>query len=328
MPSPRSVIAFSPSMNTGAAGASPVPGRLMPMSACLLSPGPLTMQPITATFIVLDARIPRLPHRHLRAQVVVDLLGQFLERRAGGAAAARAGGDAGVEAAQAERLQDLERDHHLLRARLAGLRRQRHADRVADAFLQQQRQRGGGGHRALGAHAGFGEPEVQRVVAARAPARGTRVIRSCTPLTLQLMMIWSASRPSSRAHRPSRCADCTSAWYITCLASHGSARLAFSSISAASSSWSRLPQLTPMRTGLSCAQRRLDHLRELAVALVALADVAGVDAVLRQRLRASPESRSAGGGRCSGSRRSAARRCPCGRAARGCAAPPAPPRAC
>ena len=49
MCSPRSVIAFSPSMNTGAAGASPVPGRLMPMSACLLSPGPLTMQPITAT---------------------------------------------------------------------------------------------------------------------------------------------------------------------------------------------------------------------------------------------------------------------------------------
>ena len=29
-----------------------MPGRLMPMSACLLSPGPLTMQPMTATFIV------------------------------------------------------------------------------------------------------------------------------------------------------------------------------------------------------------------------------------------------------------------------------------
>ena len=35
-------------MNTGAAGASPVPGREMPMSACLDSPGPLTTQPITA----------------------------------------------------------------------------------------------------------------------------------------------------------------------------------------------------------------------------------------------------------------------------------------
>ena len=36
-------------MNTGAAGVSPVPGSEMPISACLLSPGPLTMQPITAT---------------------------------------------------------------------------------------------------------------------------------------------------------------------------------------------------------------------------------------------------------------------------------------
>ena len=41
--------AFLPSMNTGAAGCSPVPGSEMPMSACLLSPGPLTMQPMTAT---------------------------------------------------------------------------------------------------------------------------------------------------------------------------------------------------------------------------------------------------------------------------------------
>ena len=69
---------------------------------------------------------------------------------------------------------------------------------------------------------------------------------------------------------------------------------------------------------LVVAHRRLDHLRELAVVLVALADVARVDAVLRQRLGAGRDSRSAGGGRCSGSRRSAARRCPCGRAARGC----------
>ncbi len=46
---PRSVAAFLPSMKTGAVGVSPVPGSEMPMSACLLSPGPLTMQPITAT---------------------------------------------------------------------------------------------------------------------------------------------------------------------------------------------------------------------------------------------------------------------------------------
>jgi hypothetical protein len=39
-------------MNTGAAGCSPVPGKEMPISACLLSPGPLTMQPMTATLRV------------------------------------------------------------------------------------------------------------------------------------------------------------------------------------------------------------------------------------------------------------------------------------
>src|SRR5665647_2461959 len=49
MVGPRSVRNFLPSTNTGAAGASPVPGKEMPISACLDSPGPLTMQPITAT---------------------------------------------------------------------------------------------------------------------------------------------------------------------------------------------------------------------------------------------------------------------------------------
>ncbi len=41
-------MAFLPSMKTGAAGASPVPGSEMPMLAWRDSPGPLTMQPITA----------------------------------------------------------------------------------------------------------------------------------------------------------------------------------------------------------------------------------------------------------------------------------------
>ena len=45
--------------------------------------------------------------------------------------------------------------------------RERDADGVADAFLQKHAQRGGGGDDALGAHAGFGQAEVQRVVAAR-----------------------------------------------------------------------------------------------------------------------------------------------------------------
>ena len=49
MSSPRNVAWSRPSTKTGATGSSNVPGRLIPMSACLLSPGPLTTQPITAT---------------------------------------------------------------------------------------------------------------------------------------------------------------------------------------------------------------------------------------------------------------------------------------
>src|SRR5882724_1440200 len=49
MCSPFRVTVFSPSSYTGATGRSPVPGRLMPRLACLLSPGPFTTHPITAT---------------------------------------------------------------------------------------------------------------------------------------------------------------------------------------------------------------------------------------------------------------------------------------
>ena len=99
-------------------------------------------------------------------------------------------------------------------------------------------------------------------------------------------MIWLPARPISSARLADSMAEVISASYMTLRASQGWLRRAFSSISEASSSWSRLPQLTPMRTGLLPADGRFDHLAELPVALVALADVAGVDAVLGQRLRA------------------------------------------
>ena len=46
-------------------------------------------------------------------------------------------------------------------------------------------------------------------------------------------------------------ADVINASYMTAWADHGLARKAFSSMMRASSDWSRLPQFTPMRTGLS-----------------------------------------------------------------------------
>ena len=73
---------------------------------------------------------------------------------------------------------------------------------------------------------------------------------------------------------------------MTARASFGEGEAAFSSIRRVSSSWSRLPQLTPMRTGLPYLERQLDDLGELAVALGLEADVARIDAVLVEGLGA------------------------------------------
>ena len=48
----------------------------------------------------------------------------------------------------------------------AGQWRKRSAYGIADAFLQQDRKAGGGGHDTLRAHAGFRQAQVQRVIAA------------------------------------------------------------------------------------------------------------------------------------------------------------------
>ena len=114
-----------------------------------------------------DAGILAAPDRHLGAQPVLDVLRQFLEHRAGGAAAAGTGGDQRGERAHAHDLQDFLGDLDFRGARFARLRRQRNADGVADAFLQQHRQRRGRGDDALAAHAGFGQAQMQRVIAAR-----------------------------------------------------------------------------------------------------------------------------------------------------------------
>ena len=94
------------------------------------------------------------------------LAGELLKRRRGGAAAAGAGGDQRHEGAQADGLQQFLADFDLERAVAVGLRRQRNADRVADALLQQHAHRRRRSDDALRAHAGFGEPEMQRVIGA------------------------------------------------------------------------------------------------------------------------------------------------------------------
>ncbi len=158
-------------MNTGAAGLSPVPGRLIPISACLLSPGPLTMQPMTATLSVSTPGIALLPDRHLGAQIALDAVREVLEIGAGGAPAARAGGDLRREGAQSQALQQLLADDHLLGARLAGPRRQRGPDGVADPLLEQDRERCAGRDDALGPDPGLGQAEMQGVAGAPASSR-------------------------------------------------------------------------------------------------------------------------------------------------------------
>src|SRR5581483_4759455 len=66
-------------------------------------------------FHLFDARVVRLPSRHLLAEIGLNLLGHFLEKGASGASATGTGGDLRGEAANAHGLQDLLGDAHFLR---------------------------------------------------------------------------------------------------------------------------------------------------------------------------------------------------------------------
>src|SRR5690606_19541923 len=115
---------------------------------------------------LLDARVPLTPLGHPLADVAADVFGHALEERARRATAARTARHLRREAAQLHRLEDLLRNADFFRAVAAGTRRERHADRVADPFLQQDGEARGGCDDALHAEAGLGESEVERVVAA------------------------------------------------------------------------------------------------------------------------------------------------------------------
>ena len=123
------------------------------------------------------------------------------------------------------------------------------ADRVADALLQQHGQRGRRRDDPLRAHARFGEAEVQRVIAAprELGVDGDQVLH-----VRDLAREDDAVAGQAERFGELRAADRRGDERLAhmCAASSGFADFAFSSIRLASSSWSRLPQLTPMRTGL------------------------------------------------------------------------------
>src|SRR5690606_8316320 len=113
-----------------------------------------------------DARVAGAPYRHLAPQVRLDAVGQFLEERAAGAPATRAGHHHGRERPQVHGLQDFLGHDDFAGAVATRFGGERNAYGVADALLQQHRQRRRRGDDALAAHAGFGQAQVQGVVAA------------------------------------------------------------------------------------------------------------------------------------------------------------------
>src|SRR5882672_9254636 len=135
----------------------------MPMLAAFDSPGPLTTQPMTASVISSTPSYASF-HSGILSDVALNPFGELLERRARGAPAAGTCGDAWRERPQAQRLQQLARRVHLFAAVTAGTRRQRDANGVPDAFVEQHAHRRRRPDEPFRPHAGFGETEVQRLI--------------------------------------------------------------------------------------------------------------------------------------------------------------------
>ena len=141
----------------------------------------------------------------------------------------------GVKLRSPEGLQDLLGDDHFVGAVAIGKRRERGANGVADAFLQQHRERGGGGDDAFRSEAGFGEPEVQRVIALGGQlAINHDEILHAADLGAQDDLVAAEPVAVRRPARPRR-PLATMAFMVTSMASSGSGRREFSSIMRVSS---------------------------------------------------------------------------------------------
>jgi cysteine synthase len=232
----------------------------------------------------LDAGIGLLPFRHGGRDPALDVARELLEHRRGGAAAARAGGDERHEGAKAHRLQQLLGDLHLHRAVAARLGGERDADRVADALLQQDAHGGGRGDDALRPHAGLGEAEVDGVVRAlrQHAVDGDQILHrrdlggQDDAIARQADLLGAHGRQQRRLHHR--------------LARDGAGvdRRGAAGVLVHEVGQQLLVERAPVRAdahGLAVADRHLDD-GELPVPLVLEADIAGIDAVLGQRLGA------------------------------------------
>ena len=151
---------------------------------------------------VLDARVALFQAGISRAEVV-DLLASSWKVVLVVAAAARAGRDAGVEGCAGPGPAGISSATTTSCVRASpgcGVSDTRMVSPMPSCSSMRQRRRRR--HRALGAHAGLGEAQVQQVVAARASA-GRPLIRSCTPdLATDDDLLRVAGPISSRAAPP------------------------------------------------------------------------------------------------------------------------------
>src|SRR6476659_5375297 len=118
-----------------------------------------------SNFQLFDPRILVSPDRHAGAEVALNLLRHFLEESACSASATGTGRNLRSEAANPQRLQNLLADKNFFSAVAVGGRRERHANGIPDTLLQQYCRAGCAADDAFRAHAGFGKPEMERVIA-------------------------------------------------------------------------------------------------------------------------------------------------------------------
>ena len=230
-----------------------------------------------------DAGILCLPRRHFIADEILDAAGQFLERGRGGAAATGACRDQRHEGTEAHGLQQFLRNLHFAGAVAAGLRRQRNTDGVADALLQQDTERRGRRHDALRAHAGFGEAEMDGVIGTRRQILIDRdqilhrrdLRRQDDAIFRQPDFLGTFGRRQRRLHHG--------------FAHHrtGIARIGELCVLLHQMREQFLIERAPVGADanrLAILDGEFDDVRELFVALILEADVAGIDAVLVERL--------------------------------------------
>ncbi|ENN84185.1 hypothetical protein RHSP_77665 [Rhizobium freirei PRF 81] len=233
----------------------------------------------------LDTRIFLAPDRHVLADIVLDVLRQFLEHGRCRAAAAGTRRDDGHELTEAHHLQQLLRHLHFAGAVTIRLRRQRNADRIADAVLQHIAHGCRRSDNALGTHTGLGQAQMQRMVGALGQhgIDGDQILhladlgRQDDTVARQADFLGKIGRDQRRLHDR--------------LARHlpGRQRRAFGGVLVHQRGQEILIERTPVDADahrLVVADRHLDNFGELLVLLVLEADIAGIDAVFRQRFGA------------------------------------------